>query len=118
MAIAVARAEKACLVERLLLGQQLHLPGTEDILLLVERLLTVLLPQGLLDDLDVLELLGIEQLVLDAASYLFHEDIESDMQITFSKFELLACLYSVEVQDIFSNLLVEIEAQVVQVDGK
>lgn len=114
----VVAAEKAGLGDGFLLTQELHLLREEEVLLFVDGLLRVRHPQRLLHHLDILEPLSIFFLILNTSSYFVNKYLKRHMQITSAKFQVFFCLDSEKVHDFFSNLLIEIEAQVVQVNCK
>lgn len=86
---------------------------------LVKRSVRVWISQRLLDDLNVVEVLGILAPVLDAASYLLYKHVESDVQVAIACNQLLVdSLYSEEFDNIVFDPGVEVDSQVIQVNGE
>ena len=78
---------------------------------LVQRCLRFLMTQCILNDLDVLELLGILALVLLSTTHLFNEHLECCVQVTFAYNHLLeTSLNSEQIDDFFFALMVEVYA--------
>lgn len=77
----------------------------------------VLKLQSLLNNLNIIDFIDPLKPILVATSYLLNKYLESLIQIVSLAQNLLLGLDPEEVSDVLSKLQVEIEAQIIEVDG-
>ena len=107
----------SCFQFTFLFADVLQLLSQEVVVLHFKRSVWVLKLQSLLNNLNIIDFIDPLKPILVATSYLLNKYLESLIQIVSLAQNLLLGLDPEEVSDVLSKLQVEIEAQIIEVDG-